>query len=215
MRLYHYLESKWALENIRRRRLKLTKIDEANDPYEWASVRSDDDASQKCLEATRKWIADQHGVLCFSRSWDNILMWSHYGGRHEGICLGFDVPDGVGKSMEIKYLNEVVIAPSLTGLPKEQKKPFFDLLYAGKYGGWSYEQETRVFARRNKLDEETGHYFADFDEDLKLTEVIAGPEFKLSKSVIDEALDGLPAVVFKARISAERFEVIVDEGFTR
>jgi hypothetical protein len=187
-----------------------------NDPYEWACVRSDDDASQSCLEATRKDIAKEHGLLCFSRSWSNILMWSHYGDRHKGICLGFDVPEGESKFVEIKYLNEIVVAPSLTGLPKEQKKPFFDLLYAGKYGGWSYEEEVRVFARRDKLDEENGYYFADFDEDLKLTEVIAGPEFHMSKSVIEEALNGYPASVHKAGISAQRFEVIlVEDGFGR
>ena len=213
MRVYHYLESKWALDDLRRRRLKLSKIDEMNDPYEWACVRSEDDASQAVLEATRKkHIATMHGVLCFSRSWNNILMWSHYADQHKGICLGFDVPDGEGKFMEMKYLNELVFAPDLSGLPREQKRPFFDLLYTGKYGGWSYEEEIRVFATRDRLDEENEKYFASFDKDLKLREVIAGARFKLSKRVIEEALEGHPAVVSKVGISTRRFEVILAEG---
>jgi hypothetical protein len=32
MRLYHYFEIKWALDDIRRHRLKSSKIDEMNDP---------------------------------------------------------------------------------------------------------------------------------------------------------------------------------------
>lgn len=46
MRVYHYLEAKWALDNIRRRQLKLSKIDDMNDPYEWRCVRSRDERSQ-------------------------------------------------------------------------------------------------------------------------------------------------------------------------
>src|ERR1700721_1920879 len=140
MRVYHYLESKWALDDLRRRRLKVSKIDEMNDPYEWACVRSEDDASQAVLEATREnEIATIHGVPSFSRSWNNILMWSHYADQPEGICLGFDVPDGEGKFMEMKYLNELVFAPDLSGLPREQKRPFFDLLYTGRNGGGGVE----------------------------------------------------------------------------
>ena len=33
------------------------------------------------------------GVLCFSRGWHNPLLWSHYGDKHRGVCLGFDVPN--------------------------------------------------------------------------------------------------------------------------
>lgn len=30
------------------------------------------------------------GVICLSRKWDNILMWSHYANSHTGFCVGFD-----------------------------------------------------------------------------------------------------------------------------
>jgi hypothetical protein len=143
-------------------------------------------------------------------------MWSHYADRHKGICLGFDVPDAESKFMEMKYLNEIALAPDLTGLPREQQKPFFELLYTGKYGGWGYEEEIRVFAERDCLDEENGYYFASFDEDLRLREVIAGARFQMSKSVIEEALKGYPAVVSKARTSTGLFEISLDEdGFKR
>jgi len=92
MRLYHYIEAKWTLDDIRRRRLKASKIDDMNDPYEWKTVYSDHEISQLALENTEKVAIGKYGVLCFSRRWNNILMWSHYADGHKGICLGFDGP---------------------------------------------------------------------------------------------------------------------------
>lgn len=40
--------------------------------------------SQKLLD-----IKSNVGVCCFSESFDNILLWSHYAEKQSGICLGF------------------------------------------------------------------------------------------------------------------------------
>ena len=32
-------------------------------------------------------------ISCFSKRWDSILMWSHYGDKHRGICIEFDRPN--------------------------------------------------------------------------------------------------------------------------
>jgi hypothetical protein len=216
VRVYHYLEAKWALDDIRRRRLKLSKIDDMNDPYEWACVRSSNERSESLLKTTRKGIAEDLGVLCFSLSWSNILMWSHYGDRHKGICLGFEIPDNAKKYRKIKYMEKVVCAPDLDSLSKIKQKPYFAWLYWGKYKGWSYEKEIRVHADRQRaLDEETGHYFVNFDEDLKLREVIAGARFPFSRKPIDDALEGHPNVIIaKAATSEHKFELILDnDGF--
>jgi hypothetical protein len=93
MRLYHYLETRWALDDIRRRRLKLSTIDDMNDPYEGFSVCSDHEATQAALEKTQWEFVNKYVALCFSLSPNNILMWSHHGEKHKGICLGFEVFD--------------------------------------------------------------------------------------------------------------------------
>jgi len=31
-----------------------------------------------------------HGVVCLTRHSDKMLMWSHYGDQHRGVCVGFD-----------------------------------------------------------------------------------------------------------------------------
>ena len=212
MRLYHYLEAKWALDDIRRRRLKLSKIDDMNDPYEWKCVRALDAPSQWALEQTEKEVVETYSVQCYSRSWNNVLMWSHYGDRHKGICLGFDVPDEVTR--EVKYLASPELVENVVDASTEEKVRLIDLLTGAKYQGWSYEQEIRVNASRNDIDEETHQLFVDFSERLILRQVIAGARFPLSKGPIEDALKGYQETVeiIKAKRSGTSFEIIVDEN---
>jgi hypothetical protein len=216
MRVYHYLEAKWALDNMRRRRLKLSKIDDMNDPYEWKCVHSDHMASQLALDETGRYAFENHAALCFSRSWNNILMWSHYGERHRGICLGFDVPDE--NTQEVKYVQDVLVAGNLDDVPLEERRTILHRLYWTKYGGWSYEEEIRLNASRDEMDEETGKYFVNFSEQLKLQEVIAGVRFSMSRGPIEDALKGYSedVKIVKAGCSVKRFEIIIDDhGFDR
>lgn len=38
---------------------------------------------------------EQRGVFCLSVSDTNVLMWSHYGDNHQGLCLGYSVPEQI------------------------------------------------------------------------------------------------------------------------
>lgn len=40
-------------------------------------------------------------ISCFSKRYDSILMWSHYGDKHKGICVEFDRPDK--DFLDVKY----------------------------------------------------------------------------------------------------------------
>lgn len=218
MRVYHYLEAKWALDDIKRRRLKLSKIDDMNDPYEWKCVRSDDEPTQASLERTEQEIVEECGTACFGRSWNNLLMWSHYGDKHKGICLGFDVPDGLVS--EVKYVKDLEVIRALSDFETDEKANegmrILSKLFATKYVGWSYEQEVRVHGSREEIDEETGLYFIFFAETLRLKEVIAGVRFPMSRQVIENALQGYSGEVkiVKAGMAANRFEVVIDKhGF--
>ncbi|MCZ2479440.1 DUF2971 domain-containing protein [Aquirufa nivalisilvae] len=44
---------------------------------------------KKYEEVMFKEYDDRFGVLSLSKNWNNILMWSHYGDRHNGYCIGF------------------------------------------------------------------------------------------------------------------------------
>ena len=92
LRVYHMMEAKWALRRaIKNQRLKVSRFENLNDPFELFALNRHTQAARK---ASKKFAADfnaTHGLLCFGADWSNAVMWSHYGDKHKGICLGFDV----------------------------------------------------------------------------------------------------------------------------
>jgi hypothetical protein len=212
MRLYHYLESKWALDDIRRRRIKLSQIDDTNDPFELKCVFSRHNLTQTAIEQTGSGLAESFSAVCFSHDWDSILMWSHYGDRHKGICLGFDVLEEITRPID--YVRQPILVENLIveeggDFPIKDATNAVNSLLGTKYEGWFYEKEIRVHTERAEIDEETGQYFADFSERVRLAEVIAGARFPLSKKPIVDALEDYSDVeIYKARAAADKFEIV-------
>jgi hypothetical protein len=93
MRVYHILPAKYAIEDLERRRLKIARLDDLNDPFELMSCELPTPAHREAFQHYKASVARRYGALCFSRAWKNPVLWSHYGDKHKGICLGFDVPD--------------------------------------------------------------------------------------------------------------------------
>lgn len=218
MRLYHYLETRWALDDMRRRRIKLSTIEDMNDPYEGLSVCSDHEVTQVAFEKALGKLVDRYIALCFSLSPNNILMWSHYGEKHKGICLGFEVFDELTRPVE--YVHDVqrvgnMMHESREGFSVEERTKIVDLQCGAKYDGWCYEEEVRVHLSRNEKDEETGQYFCEFNEQLVLREVIAGVRFPYSKKLIQDALSGYSGqegvTILKASLSTQNFAIVLDE----
>lgn len=91
------------------------------------------------------------GVCCFSKSYDSILMWSHYADYNRGVCFKFDV-DNIkinGLFDNITYTKTKPIYDFKN--PMEDKaKWFFYKNYV-----WKYEREVRglIFPPSNMKDE--------------------------------------------------------------
>lgn len=102
----------------------------------------------------------RYGITCFSKTANNILMWSHYANKHRGICLGFDIPEEC-----IDFFDEKTISSTLKGKLFEinytDKRYCWDILeedqenisalLSSKHTDWAYEQECRIFLRCNNL----------------------------------------------------------------
>src|SRR4030043_288985 len=52
-------------------------------PERWRQQEADQGAE------FRRWLRKDTGMICFSTRNDDILMWSHYAGSHNGICIEF------------------------------------------------------------------------------------------------------------------------------
>lgn len=157
----------------------------------------------------KKELSKSHGLLCFSKNWRNPVLWSHYAESHTGICLGFDIPDEI--LGEVNYSpsrlevdDSVWINPNLVP-PKEAQKLLFT-----KYEHWQYEDEVRCFVTLEEKETQSGLYFAEFSDDLKLTSVIVGANSEISRAILSDALGDLEPSVkcTKARLAFKSFKVV-------
>lgn len=209
MRLYHFLSEQYGLENIRRRRLKIARIEELNDPFEFAGVHLRNEDLRRAFSVMKAELNQSRGLLCFSTKWANPVQWSHYADRHRGLCLGFDVPDeNVGK---VSYSRRrLVIDMERLRNPRDLSEDHARKFLFTKYHHWKYENEFRAFVTLENIDHESGLYFADFSEQLALREVIVGARCNVTRAQLASTLGSLAddVVAVKARLAFSSFSVV-------
>ena len=109
----------------------------------------------------------RYGITCFSKKYDNLLMWAHYADSHRGICLEFDVKGDEAASAFIDYRNSDLY-------PMQYQGKFFPIEYVNtedrpkfsfrefddehgyppiykKSADWKYEEEVRLMIRTDEL----------------------------------------------------------------
>ena len=79
------------------------------------------------------------GIVCFSATNDNILMWSHYADQHKGVVIGFDSSLLSDDWIPVDYKNEryLLNVERLTDRDETIK------MIARKSDLWAYEEEYR------------------------------------------------------------------------
>ena len=208
IRLYHFLSAPHALEDIAKRRLKISQIDQLNDPFELWCVYQKDRSLRDALRAYKNEMNARFGMLCFSKHWHNPVLWSHYADKHRGICLGFDIDSRGAKP--VTYLSQ---RPRLQIPPSREDA---DQLLYSKFVDWRYEEEWRSWIQIDERDPTTGFYFYPFDPHLQLREVIAGPICAVPEGKINEVLRGYDPTIspIKARLAFRSFRVVKNrQGF--
>lgn len=212
MILYHFTTERFGLEAIKNSRLKIARIQELNDSFEFLGLAlgRDDRLRFKRFKAE---MDKKYGLICMSAGWKNPLLWSHYAEKHKGLCLGFDVADN-DSFMRVTYRDE---RPTLQDFGCKDlhylNEQHMRQLLSMKFSAWSYETEYRAFCDLEEIDPASGHYFIDFSESLKLAQVIVGHRSGMTRSQLASALGGRAGVVdtFKARPGFQRFEVVENQ----
>lgn len=209
MRVYHFLPASYAIDDLKRRRLKIATLDDLNDPFDLWAIAQPDPVLRAALRATRNHFATHYGMLCFTRNWQNPVLWSHYGDKHRGIVLGFDVSDEMLKAVKYVFDRPILSTVDL---------PIVHELLFTKFQDWQYEEEVRMFATLEDRDPVTGLYFGDFGPNLTLREVISGSLCDVSRSQIEEVIGAYDGSVemTKARLAFNTFRVVKNKrGFSR
>lgn len=184
--VYKFTSAEHGISNLQNTRLKLSTIDDLNDPFDLCPIDTTDPVISAAVDAVITHFRKTAAILCFSRNWDNLLFWSHYGASHTGICLGFDIPDS---SPGANYDTDVLYQPNLLQIrrPEDVNFDLANRLLRTKHESWSYEQEVRMFVGLNDPPDPKGHRWIEFGPNLVLTEVIIGSQChpKVSKEVED------------------------------
>jgi len=159
---------------------------------------------EELLEKAKQLSFGNRGLLCLSKRYDDILMWSHYAKNHTGFVLAFDVlkdPGFFNPPLEVDYVDEY---PAFQYLKDQSGIIKKGALAKSKH--WKYEQEVRVIKPTNGL--------IPFSKTC-LVEVILGA--RITSANRDQMIgylkdDGYAHVTIKqARISRTKYEVEFDD----
>ena len=148
-------------------------------------------------------------IMCFTRKFRNILMWSHYANNHTGVCIGYDYnceffhnkfscnySDNVGVIRKVEYTNErpkYILPSDLVNDTSEWFKKSKD---------WEYEKEHRILLpiKDAVCNNDRENFILLFKIDPKyIKKVILGCRMKEStKKYIYEKLSGYNIHIIEA-----------------
>ncbi len=206
MQLYHFRNDRYGLRSLREKRLRISRINELNDPFELVGCNLSDRDKRKAFQVMKDKLNKDKGLLCFSASWRSPVQWAHYTDNHKGICMGFEVQDEF--LMKVKYVN------SRLKCSDKINAEYMQTILSTKFSHWSYEKEHRVFLGLNHSEIEHGHYFEPFSDKLKLNKVIVGCNSELKRIDIMTALgkDEFDIEIFKARPAFGSFRIVRNQN---
>jgi len=150
----------------------------------------------------------KRGLACFSELNDDLLMWSHYGGKYKGFCLEFDTSfEPLLKVNPVRYLPTLPQLSLATVLLNRDFRPILEL-FCTKSEAWHYEHEWRAM-----------HHVAETEfcyPAAALTGIYFGPDIEQqSLEVVCLVLEGQNEAVklWKGARSTSEFKVVF-ESFT-
>ncbi|WP_205229808.1 MULTISPECIES: DUF2971 domain-containing protein [Azospira] len=188
MILYKYYGFESGKEALNSRKLGFRKPSEFNDPFELTFLGNALGAESEigALHDKLKELADSVVILSLTRTYDNPLMWSHYGNSHRGFVIGYDVTGPFFEDKErniisvdegdVVYTNTksqyILSDPFLTSLhdvwvracgDSSFREPEFRSIvrkvFLTKHASWVYEEEVRLV--RTAID-----FFRDSQEEF-------------------------------------------------
>lgn len=216
MRVYHFTSAKYAIDDIERQRLKVSRFSELNDPFELLAADLLDPKHRQDFANFKQEVNDKTGIICFSGAWSNPLLWGHYAAKHTGIALGFDVSDEL--LIDVRYTSS---RPKIQFDEINRRvvdgHQVLDKLISTKFTDWKYEDESRMYVKLDHSSNELGKYFINFSLDLMLREVILRMNCNTSIEEIRKLVisDVTKIKVLKAGMALRKFKVIEDRKYRK
>lgn len=224
MMLYKFMSQEFALQAIRDKRLKISNIDKANDPFEFNALKIKDDGHYQAWEDTKEQLFENRGMICLSAVWDNPLLWGHYADNHYGIALGFQIQAKEKYLLKVKYVSERIKCEDFFDKAKKcASQPVVERnthrIISTKFRDWSYEKEYRFYCNADEKNPYSGLYFFDFKQNgkeiFKLRKIILGIRSVLDKSKLEQCLK-LSKIddvsIIQTQVSRQAFSIVKRDG---
>ena len=215
--VYKILNENFGLKCLSERRLKLSRVNELNDPFELRPYDISCPNRRRVFLETRDDMHSNMGLVCFSSGWSNPVIWAHYSDNHKGLCLGLEIQTEEVANNEcekVRYIKKTLPFPiDYSNLPDRARHKIVQRILFTKYEHWKYENEIRLWG--SLQNEENGLYFFNFGRNLQVREVIVGAKCTLSRQEIARAIGPLTSSVeiIKTRAAHDQFKMVRDEDW--
>ena len=112
--LYRYLDATAALKTIESRALKVGRVRDFNDPFEWRMgitniIPEGEIVANSCIEGFIDEMQKETGVICFSETVIDPVLWSHYADKHQGVAFEVDYISDPKNLIKIEYTDKRVV----------------------------------------------------------------------------------------------------------
>jgi hypothetical protein len=210
--LYRYTSFKYLESIFAHNTLYFCSPNNINDPFDCKTSFSPPVPDEESEETSRDWekivreYSSRCGILCLSEVPDDILMWSHYGDKHQGVVLRFDGKgiSEMGYCSNIEYDENLVDYKQFLSNYPHNRKELYRLFMFRKSLHWKYESEWRIF------HEPAG--FVPFSPKM-LTGLILGCEMNESnRKIVKEYRRryNLNMAMFEAKRSRNRYCITIE-----
>ncbi|MCX6923334.1 MAG: hypothetical protein NT154_09025, partial [Verrucomicrobia bacterium] len=110
--LYRFLDADGALKTLVAGTFRVGQLSKFNDPFEWQfgftgiTTPEEQQAADTIRMEHRAWAESWMGILCFSTSVAEPVLWSLYSDKHRGVAFEVKYPWEHDNIHEMKYLKE-------------------------------------------------------------------------------------------------------------
>jgi hypothetical protein len=147
------------------------ELETIRETYLWYSTyRAMNDPMEGFFEPTRRFLKDnkynrasrdildqkvQIGICCFSDTYDNELMWSHYTDNYSGICLGYTpkaLLNGLPSTCHLVRVAYGSKPPDISSKDAESPYKAAMKVLSHTKASWIYEREWRLLGPVGRVD---------------------------------------------------------------
>jgi hypothetical protein len=220
--VYRYFTEQFGLLALQQQKWKIGRLLELNDPFDCQPVFWQKQGKKTVHSSGNghpyfQGLYDSIGVICYSLSINDPVVWSHYADGHRGIALGFKYGPGDGL-FQMRYPGD----DSRANLDFEVVRKFkrgsqeaLDIIshsFTQKAKSWAYEREYRHFIFLHGCEMIGSHYFRGMPLQ-NLRHVVLGVKSHVTESDVRRIIDAWKissdVTITKARISLKSYKIIV------